>query len=325
MATGTMESGASGTFTFDPKFAFDPPRAVIDTSLPPVKVGAAEIRHVPEIAYKLPIAFLTDDEALLQQNADWLSPRFLDADGNWDMIVQSWIIIVDDKVVLLDPCTGNGRHNPALPMMHMLDTPYIERFAATGIRPEQVDYVFCTHLHGDHCGWNTQLRGGRYVPSFPNARYIIVRREFDRWDTRRPDHQAVPANTGVFENSVLPVLEAGLAELVDDRHRISESLAVEPAHGHTAGHSMLHLTSGPAEACFVGDAFHHPLEIKYPDLDMGSCEDFAATVATRRRIIAHCLERSAMFIPAHFPAPHMGWIRSINGEASFEPYAGGTA
>lgn len=325
MATDTLQPGGGETFTFDPKFAFNPPRIAIEPSLPPLKLGAAEIRQVPEIAYKMPIALLTNDQDLLARNADWLAPRFLDADGNWEMVVQSWIIVVDGKVVLVDPCTGNGRSNPALPMMHMLDTPYIERFAATGIRPEQVDYVFCTHLHGDHCGWNTQLRGGRFVPSFPNARYIIVRREFDRWDTRRPDHHPVAANAGVFENSVLPVLEAGLAELVDDRHRLSDSIAIEPAYGHTAGHSMLHLVSGQDEACFVGDSFHHPLEVKYPELDMGSCEDFAATVATRRRILALCLERDALFVPAHFAAPHVGWVRAANGETLFEPYAGESA
>lgn len=307
------------TFEFDPKFAFNPPRFAVDSARAPVTVGAAEIRHVPEIGYKMPMAFLTTDQDLLDRNADWLAPPYLDADGQWDMIVQSWIILVDGKVVLLDPCTGNGRDNPALPMMHKLDTPYIERFVATGIRPDEVDFVFCTHLHGDHCGWNTQLRGGRYVPSFPNARYIIVRREFDRWDTRRPDHAPVPANMGVFENSVLPVLEAGLAELVEDRHQLSASLTIEPAYGHTAGHSLLHLTSGAADALFVGDAFHHPLEVRYPELDMGSCEDFAATFATRRRILAHCIERHALFIPAHFAVPHMGWIKSANGETRFEP------
>ena len=303
------------------RFALKPDRIDFDRSMPPVKLGSAEIRQVPEIGFKMPISLLTQDEALLRSNADWLHPRFLDANGNWDMIVQSFILLVDDRVVLVDPCTGNGRSCPAFPMMDMLETPYIERFAATGIRPKDVDYVFCTHLHGDHCGWNTELRGGRYVPTFPNARYVIVRREFDRWDMRRPDHRPAPANFGVFENSVLPVLEAGLAELVDDRHRISASLSVEPAYGHTAGHSLLHVASDGKEAMFVGDAFHHPLEVKYPDLDMGACEDFTLGLETRRRIIDHCVELKALFVPAHFAAPHMGWVHRHGQEIVFEPYA----
>src|ERR1700760_498058 len=128
-------------------------------------------------------------------------------------------------------------------MFDMLDTPFIERFAASGIRPEEVDFVFCTHLHSDHCGWNTQLRGGRYVPTFPNARYIMLQREFDRWDSRVTsyDHANVRnrINAAVFENSVLPVFAAGLADLVGDTHRISPSLEIEPAHGHTLGHACL--------------------------------------------------------------------------------------
>jgi glyoxylase-like metal-dependent hydrolase (beta-lactamase superfamily II) len=302
------------------KFTFVPPIASTDVAMPPIRLGNAEIRQVAEIGFKLPISLLTQDQALLDANADWLRPRFLDDDGNWDMIVQSWLLIVEGKVILIDPCTGDGRHNPALPMQHMLDTPYIDRFAASGFRPEDVDYVFCTHLHGDHCGWNTVLRDGRYVPTFPRARYVMVQREFDRWDTRRPDHQRVEANQGVFENSVLPVLEAGLADIVPDKHFIAHGVLVEPAYGHTAGHSMLSVHSHGADALFVGDAFHHALEVRYPELDMGACEDFKQGLATRRRIIKRCIDDHALFVPGHFPAPHVGWIRSAGGETVFEPY-----
>jgi glyoxylase-like metal-dependent hydrolase (beta-lactamase superfamily II) len=97
------------------------------------------------------------------------------------------------------------------------------------IRPEDVDYVFCTHLHHDHCGWSTQLRDGRFVPTFPKARYLYVRREYERWDTRRPDHKPVDYNVGVFERSVLPIVEAGLADLVIDTHRLSSSVSIEPS------------------------------------------------------------------------------------------------
>ena len=302
------------------KFTFVPPIVSTDIAMPPVRIGMAEIRQVAEIGFKMPISLLTKDQALLDANKHWLCPTFLDADGNWDMIVQSWIVIVDGRVILVDPCTGDGRSNPALPMQHMLDTPYIERFAASGLRPEDVDFVFCTHLHGDHCGWNTVLRNGRYVPTFPNARYVMVHREFDRWDTRRADHRPVEVNAGVFENSVLPVLEAGLVDIVEDTHHLCHSVVVEPAYGHTAGHSMLSLTSRGHEALFVGDAFHHALEVKHPDLDMGACEDFATGLATRRRIIQRCIDHEALFVPGHFPAPHLGWIKSTGGGTVFEPY-----
>ncbi len=302
------------------KFMLERQMVPVDAVLPPIGIGAAKIMQVPEIAFRMPISMLTSDQALLDENASWLKPLFLDDRNDWDMVVQSWLVVVDGRVVLVDPCTGNGRINTALAMQHMLDTPYIERFGATGVRPEDVDYVFCTHLHADHCGWNTQLRDGAFVPTFPNARYLMVRREFDRWDVRRPDRVYVPANMGAFENSVLPVLERGLVDLVADEHRISKSLFIEPAYGHTLGHSLMHLVSGAREAYFAGDSFHHPLEIKYPELDMGACEDFPTSLATRRRIIRNCIDRGALFVSAHFAAPHVGWVKSVNGQSVFEPY-----
>src|SRR5262249_36371027 len=163
------------------------------------------------------------------------SPHYVDAQAAWHIVFQSWILHVDGKIVVIDPCIGNGRSytHPFAQMFHMLDTPYIERFEATGIRPEDVDIVFCTHLHVDHCGWNTRLRGDRFVPTFPNARYIMVRREFDHWNPKsKKEHLGGDVFAGLFENSVQPVVDAGLAELVEDRHRLSPSLMIEPSYGH---------------------------------------------------------------------------------------------
>ncbi|MGH9204762.1 MAG: MBL fold metallo-hydrolase, partial [Vicinamibacterales bacterium] len=272
-----------------------------------IRLGAAEIRRVEEMQIQTPMWVLTQDRALLEANQHWLAPFFLKPDGNWDFNFQSWILIVDSKVFVIDPCTGNGRPH-LYPMFENLDAPYLERFAATGIAPEDVDYVFCTHFHHDHCGWCTQLRDGRFVPTFPNARYVYVRREYERWDPRRPDHKPVDYNVGVFERSVLPIMEAGLADLVNDRHRISPSVEIEPAYGHTLGHSILHLASQAKEAYFTGDVFHHPLQMLHPELHLPGCDDLEQAIETRRRVAALCAERDALVIPAHFPKPHAGYL-----------------
>ena len=285
-----------------------------------IQVGNAQIRRVEEMPISSPMWVLTKDQALIEANKHWLMPAFLKADEHWDFLFQSWIMTVDSRVFVIDPCTGNGRPH-MYPLFNMLNTPYIERFAATGIKPEDVDYVFCTHLHHDHCGWSTQLRDGRFVPTFPNARYVYVRREYERWDTARPDHQPVDYNMGVFGHSVLPIMEAGLADLVDDRHRISASVQIEPAYGHTMGHSILHLASQAHEAYFTGDVFHHPLQILYPELHMPGCDKLDMAMETRRRVTAMCADRNALIIPAHFPQPHAGYARRKNGVVSFEPLA----
>jgi len=268
-----------------------------------ISIGDAELRRVEEMTIQSSVLHFTQDRALIEAHRHWLAPHFLGTDDRWSNTFQSFILAVDGRIVVIDPCTGNGRPHP-LHQFSGLDTPYIERFAAAGVRPEEVDYVFCTHLHHDHCGWNTELRGGRYVPTFPNARYLIARREADRWDPRRSGYRGFDWNDGVFERSVLPVLEAGLAELIDARHRISRSLVIEPAPGHTLGHAMLHLESEAQEAYFSGDVFHHPLQLVRPELQYGPADDLDQAIATRRRILDLCIARTALIIPAHLPAPH---------------------
>jgi glyoxylase-like metal-dependent hydrolase (beta-lactamase superfamily II) len=286
-----------------------------------IKAGDAEIRRVEEMTISSSMALLTQDQALIDANKDWLLPSFMGADGKRDFVFQSWILLIDSKVFVIDPCNGNDRPH-MLPLFNRLKTPYIERFCATGIRPEEVDYVFCTHLHHDHCGWSTQLRDGSFVPTFPNARYVYVRREFDRWDPRRPDYNPIDYNVGVFEHSVLPIMEAGLAELVKDVHRLSDSVEIEPAYGHTLGHSMLRVSSQSESVYFTGDVFHHPLQILYPQLHLPGCDNLAMAIETRRRVANLCAESGALIVPAHFAKAHAGYARKLGGALIFEPITG---
>jgi glyoxylase-like metal-dependent hydrolase (beta-lactamase superfamily II) len=281
-------------------------------------IGNATIHRVEEMTAPMPLAMFGDD--LVARNADWLFPRWGNADGTWDMVVQSWIVVVDGRVVVIDPCVGNGRSLPHFALFDNLDTPFIERFAATGFRPEDVTEVFCTHLHSDHCGWNTTLRDGRFVPTFPNARYVLTQRELDRWNPDRPGYRHVPENAGVFAASVQPVIEAGLVDVVGEHHRISPSLQSQPAYGHTLGHSVVHLASAGKEAWFTGDVFHHPIELLHPEIDAATCDDFAQTIVTRRRLIAEFAARGALIVPAHFAAPHAGYLRAAGDRHVFEPF-----
>jgi glyoxylase-like metal-dependent hydrolase (beta-lactamase superfamily II) len=286
-----------------------------------LQVGQADIRRIEELVAPMPMAMFNLSDDQLSAHADWLYPGWADREaGTWDMVVQSWIVEVDSRVFVIDPCVGNGRDLPHFALFDNLDTPFIERFEATGIRPEDVDGVFCTHLHSDHCGWNTVLRDGRFVPTFPNARYFMGRREVERWDYRLPGHKPVPENFGIFGNSVLPVLEAGLAEMVEDGQAIGPGLVAHLAHGHTMGHMALHMQSGADAAWFTGDVFHHPIELLIPDIDAGTCEDFAATVATRTRLTDELARSGALVVPAHFAAPHCGYLRESEGRRGFEAY-----
>lgn len=284
-------------------------------------IGQAQLWEIEEIAELRPLSAMTADQALVASLPRWMFPTYVDAEMQFDIVTRSWILIHEGRVIVIDPCTGNGRDFPDHPPAHMLDTPYIERFEATGIRVTDVDFVFCTHLHMDHCGWNTTLRGGRFVPTFPNAQYILMRQEMDRWDPRRPGHVPVPQNAGTFENSVLPVLEAGLARIVDGHHTICTGVEIEPSFGHTIGHSSLHLSSGGQQAYFVGDVFHHPLEMVAPGLDDCTSENFALLRETRQRLIDIAVRDRALIVPAHFRCPFGGHLHSNDDGLVFEPYA----
>ena len=273
-----------------------------------IVVGDARIEPVLELALTgRPIAWLGAEDSLIEASREWLAPHFLAPGDLWTLNFQTWLVRHRGKSIVIDPCSGNDRPHP-VPAFDMLDTPFIERFEATGTRVDEIDYVFCTHLHHDHCGWNTRLKDGRWVPTFPNARYLLVRREYERWDPARPGYRPVDYNAGVFERSILPIVEAGLVELTPEHHDIMPGLRIEFAPGHTLGHAMLRLHSAGEEALFSGDAFHHPLQLTDPTIQFGDCDDIAQAIATRRQLIGTALAREALVIPAHLPFPHAGFV-----------------
>jgi glyoxylase-like metal-dependent hydrolase (beta-lactamase superfamily II) len=279
-------------------------------------IGDVALKRVEELRIPNTIAYFTEDDELLAANRHWLAPHFLDQNDGFDLVFQSWIFEADGRVVVVDPCTGNGRPHP-IHFFDQLDVPFIERMAETSYRPEDIDFVVCTHLHHDHCGWNTELRDGKWVPTFPNARYIMRRQEFDRWGPQRGRHRSVDYNEGVFERSVAPVMEAGLAELVSGSHALSPGMVVEPAPGHTLGHQMLHLTSAGKHALFTGDCFHHPIQLVEPSIPFGDSEDMEQTIATRLKLVELAIDLDAPLIAAHLPAPYAVRVWREDGETRF--------
>ncbi|MFG1923340.1 MBL fold metallo-hydrolase [Cryptosporangium sp. NPDC048952] len=279
-----------------------------------MKLGDATIDRAFEQSFPVSVLSLTTDEALIERRAGTLPPGFLDRKSNaFAFTSQSWIVQVDGLVVLVDPCTGNGRHLGQAPVFDDLDTPYLDRL---GVRPERVDVVFSTHLHHDHCGWNVRRDGGRWVPTFPNASYLFVDAEYERWASTDHPNTFSP---NVFGQCVRPVVDAGLATVVSPPHRVSPSLTIEPAPGHTLGHAVLRLESDGTTAYFTGDAFHHPLQFTDPGLHLPGCDDLARAIETRAALVDRVRRESAFVFPAHFPAPHYGRLGLDGDEVCFLP------
>jgi glyoxylase-like metal-dependent hydrolase (beta-lactamase superfamily II) len=266
-------------------------------------IGDIEVARVVEFEGAFgPINFLLPDISTEFLDAHrWLRPRFVDAQGNAVMSFHSFVVRTARHTILVDGCVGNGKERPHRPTWHRQETPYLDRLAQAGVHPEAVDFVFCTHLHADHVGWNTRLQDGRWVPTFPNARYLFARREYEHWHALHAKGDA--PNHGSFADSVLPVVEAGRADLVESDHQIEDGVHLEAAYGHTPGTCLMHVKSRGAHGVFTGDVMHTPVQLADPGLSSRFCTDPLQSAQTRRALCERYAETSSTLLTGHFPSP----------------------
>jgi glyoxylase-like metal-dependent hydrolase (beta-lactamase superfamily II) len=220
----------------------------------------------------------------------------------------STVIKTPRATILVDTCSGNDKERPHKLRYHRKNWPYLANLAAAGFAPDDIDYVLCTHLHADHVGWNTRLLDGRWVPTFPNARYLFAREEWEHW--RVAEWRAAYTTDPYYEDSVLPVLESGQAELVATDYAFDDGVWIEAWPGHTPGHVCVVVRSPQASVVLSGDIMHTPLQCAEPQLNSCFCVDAAMARTTRRRFLETFADSPVMVIPAHFPTPTAGWVRS---------------
>ncbi|GAA2432786.1 MBL fold metallo-hydrolase [Streptomyces glaucus] len=276
-----------------------------------------------------PHTFLPESsKEVWETGADWLVPHFLDAGTNIvNAAVQTWLLRSEGRTILVDTGVGNHKERPHAPVWNHLETDFLANLARAGVRPEDVDIVINTHLHVDHVGWNTYLDGRHWVPTFPNATYLMPKDDFDFWNPEN-GHQSKlgRGSQNVFEDSVAPVHRAGLTLLWENSHQIDANLRLEIAAGHTPGSSVLTLTSGTDRAVFVGDMLHSPVQILEPDVNSCFCENPAEARATRRKVLGWAADNNALLIPAHLgghgaaEVVREGSTFAIKGWAPFTPY-----
>lgn len=257
----------------------------------------------------------------------WLAPDFIDAaTREWQANVQTWVLRSAGRTVLVDTGLGN-RKTREVPVFNDRRGDFIDRLAAAGVRPEDVDVVVNTHLHNDHVGWNTTLLDGGWVPTFPNARYLISRYDFDFWNpvngnVPRSPFQSVADTAMTFEDSVLPVHMAGQTVLWEgDEYRIDGDLSLELAPGHTPGAAVLRLASGTDRALFVGDLVHTPLQMIEPDHDTCLSEDEAQASRSRRRVLEQAAATNSLVVPAHLTGAGAAEVALSDGEFSIKRWA----
>jgi glyoxylase-like metal-dependent hydrolase (beta-lactamase superfamily II) len=223
--------------------------------------------------------------------------------------VHSWVIEIDGLTILVDTCDGNHK-NRSLEAVHQLDTDYLGNLRRAGFAPEDIDLVMCTHLHFDHVGWNTRLENGKWVPTFANARYLFGRKDYEYFQAN-PTGEELHYES--FLDSILPVMEAGKGELVDENHiahrEIGDGVWLEPAFGHSPGCCTINAQAGGAPALFWGDVIHHPVQLIRHDLTFAFDMDGEQACATRKRTLERAADSETMCFPAHFRRTSAGQVK----------------
>jgi glyoxylase-like metal-dependent hydrolase (beta-lactamase superfamily II) len=250
-------------------------------------------------------------EAALAPHLSWLSPRGLDpVTGRLIMPMQSYLVRSRHHRILIDTCVGNNKTHPTIADWHRRsDDAFLTGLTAAGIRPEEVDFVLCTHLHSDHCGWNTRLLDGRWVPTFPKARYLIAKTEYEAVQASAGGPDDPIYNDSAYQESVLPIVAAGQADFVAMDHALDDHVRLLPTPGHTPGHVAVQLESKGALAIACGDLMHSPIQCVYPEWGYRYDADPELAKRTRRAFLESGAESGATILTAHFPLPSVGHIR----------------
>lgn len=266
--------------------------------------GPATLERIVDLdPFALPLGFIMPGATVeaIRHLEPVLAPHHVDfAAGNILLGVHSLLLRAGRLNVLIDACVGENKERPRRPEWHRRTASgYLDRLKAAGLAPDEVDIVLCTHLHADHVGWHTRLDNGRWVPTFPKARYLIGRTELTHWQAHE---SAEPGrhNHGAYADSVLPVIEAGLDELVDDGFDLARGMRIETLPGHSPGQIGLCLDCGTAgKALFCGDAVHSPVQVFKPEWASAFCHDREQAVRTRIGLFERAAEGDLLLVPAH--------------------------
>lgn len=230
----------------------------------------------------------------------WLSP-FVDADHRLVLSMHMLILEAHGQTIVVDTCIGNDKQRN-YPKWNLMQSDFLQRFEAAGFDVDTVDTVLCTHMHVDHVGWNTIKVDEAWLPTFSNARYLYSKKEWDHWSQEPQEYGPV------IEDSVQPVFDSGLADLVSDDHEVSTEIRLESTPGHTPGHVSVHIHSLGEEAVITGDMIHHPCQIRHVGWATSADVDQSMAIDTRKRFLERYSDRPVLIIGTHFAGPSAGRI-----------------
>ncbi len=271
------------------------------------KIGEVTITRIVEmvlpVAYDAEKPFLPGATPEALRRHDWLYPDFVTENGELRLSIHALLVEASGVRLVVDTCIGNDKPRAFLGG-NALATPFLQHMADAGWPRESVTAVVCTHMHVDHVGWNTMLVDGAWQPTFPNARYLLGQTELDHWRMQETgDQQAI------LNDSVQPILDAGLADLVEMDHRISPEIRLIPTAGHTPGHVSIVIESQGETAVITGDMTHHPCQLAHPEWSPPFDSNPVAAAAMRRSLFEAWADKPILIIGTHFAAPTAGLVK----------------
>ncbi len=268
------------------------------------QIGEVKVTRIVEIEITGGTRFILPDatpDACLPMR--WLAPHFMSEEGKLVMSVHALVVDTPGLTILVDTCIGNDKERD-IPAWSNLQTPFLSDLAQAGYDRDKIDVVLCTHLHVDHVGWNTMLVDGKWVPTFPNARYLFGKKEWQYWGD-----EADPEIYGnIMQDSVRPIIEAGLEELVSMDHRLCDQVCLVPTPGHTPGHVSVEIRSQGQEALITGDCIHHPCQIGRTEWCSSADYDSAQGRSTREKLVEKMADTDVLMIGTHFSTPTAGYV-----------------
>jgi len=284
-------------------------------------IGDVTITRVVESVAHIPARGLlpSSSDDVLASHASWLRPHFVDDEGNLVLSIHAFAISAGDRKIIVDTCIGNDRQIPGMEALNR-QSPFLAELADAGFAHEEVDTVICTHLHFDHVGWNTMLVDGAWVPTFPNARYLLAKDEWEHWDMPSSREGGTSHYAATIDDAVRPVVDAGLADFVPSDHRVTDQIRLESTPGHTPGHVAVHVESRGAHALITGDLAHHPVQFAEPEWFADPDTDREQSSATRRRLLAEHAGTDVLVIGTHFAPPCAGHLVADDNDGTRKRY-----
>jgi glyoxylase-like metal-dependent hydrolase (beta-lactamase superfamily II) len=217
------------------------------------------------------------------------------------MSIHTLMVETPTRRIMVDTGLGNDKEGRKVPTWNNRKEPFLERMTEAGFAPDSIDTVLCTHLHVDHVGWNTKLAGGKWVPTFTKARYVFGKTEYEHWR----DHSDSPEHAAVFNDSVKPIADASLADLVASDHKLCDEITLIPTPGHSPGHMSIHIVSDGEAALLTGDAAHHPCQMAHLDWSSTADSDPRQSAVTRRELFGRFADTPTLVIGGHYNAGHI--------------------